>query len=162
MQKQKRIKARLAFILFILIGSFTALGGRVFYLKTVHGEAYETAAKEQQVNRYDSTITPSRGAIVDRNNQALAISTRVYNIILDVRVLAQCDKDEQEKTVSALSQTLGVDADTLRGYLVVDPATGTPALDTNWKVLARKQEPAVKEELEAQYTERKEPALFLG
>ncbi len=150
MQKQKRIKARLAFILFILIGSFTALGGRVFYLKTVHGEAYETAAKEQQVNRYDSTITPSRGAIVDRNNQALAISTRVYNIILDVRVLAQCDKEEQEKTVSALSQTLGVDADTLRGYLVVDPTTGAPALDTNWKVLARKQEPAVKEELEAQ------------
>ncbi len=149
MDKRKRIKSRLVFILFVLITVFAALGGRVFYLKTVHGAEYETAAKQQQVNRYDSIISPNRGAIVDRNNQPLAISTRVYNIILDVRVLSDYPAQEQEKTVNALSEVLGLDADTLKSYLVKDPATGKPALDTNWKVLAKKQEPEIKEKLES-------------
>ena len=105
MDKRKRIKSRLIFILFVLIAVFAALGGRVFYLKTVHGAEYETAAKQQQVSRYDSIISPNRGSIVDRNNQPLAISTRVYNIILDVRVLADYSAEEQEKTVNALKCT---------------------------------------------------------
>ncbi len=171
MDKRKRIKSRLIFILFVLIAAFAALGGRVFYLKTVHGAEYETAAKQQQVNRYDSIISPNRGSIVDRNNQPLAISTRVYNIILDVRVLADYSAEEQEKTVSALSEVLGLNADTLRSYLVKDPATGKPALDTNWKVLAKKQEPEIKEKLEAKEikgvvfeddTKRKYPAGSLA
>lgn len=149
MDKRKRIKSRLIFILFVLIAVFAALGGRVFYLKTVHGAEYETAAKQQQVSRYDSIISPNRGSIVDRNNQPLAISTRVYNIILDVRVLADYSAEEQEKTVNVLSEVLGLDANTLKGYLVKDPATGKPALDTNWKVLAKKQEPEIKEKLES-------------
>ena len=148
MDKRKRIKSRLIFILFVLIALFAALGARVFYLKSVHGEEYETAAKQQQVSRYDSIISPNRGAIVDRNSQPLAISTRVYNVIMDVRVLSVFKAEEQEKTVNALSEVLGLDGGELRGYLAKDPATGKPALDTNWKVLAKKQPPEVKTKLE--------------
>ena len=148
MANKKGIKGKLLFILFVFTIGLASMAVRVGYLKIVHGAEYETAAKEQQVNRYDSIISPNRGSIVDRNNQPLAISTRVYNVILDVRVLCEYKAEEQEKTINALSETLGLDANELKSYLVVDPTTGKPALDTSWKVLAKKQEPEIKEKLE--------------
>lgn len=148
MKKLRRIKARLAFILFALSALFTALGARVFYLKAVYGEDYETAAKTQQVSRYDEIISPNRGSIVDRNNQPLALSTTVYNIVLDVRVLVEYEMSVQEKTLKALSEVLELDYDTLKGYTALDE-NGKPALDTSWKVLAKKQPKEVKEQLES-------------
>lgn len=156
MKKRQRIKvgfsrkAKLTFILFILLTGFTGLGARVLYVKNVHGADYETAAKTQQVSRYDSIIAPNRGTITDRNNQALAVSTTVYNIVLDARVLVQYKPKEQEKTIKALSDTLeGIDYSTLKDYIAIDPTTGKPKLDTSWKVLAKKQSREVKESLEA-------------
>ncbi|MDD3569861.1 MAG: penicillin-binding transpeptidase domain-containing protein [Lachnospiraceae bacterium] len=156
MRKRQRIKAgfgrkaKLAFILFVLLAGFSSLGARVFYIKNVHGEEYETAAKTQQISRYDSIIAPNRGTITDRNNQALAVSTTVYNIVLDARVLVQNEEAEQEKTIKALSDTLeGVDYSTLKEYITIDPVTKKPKLDTSWKVLAKKQSREVKESLEA-------------
>lgn len=149
MANKKGIKGKLLFILFVFTIGLASMAVRVGYLKIVHGAEYETAAKEQQVNRYDSIISPNRGSIVDRNNQPLAVSTRVYNVILDVRVLCEYKAEEQEKTINALSETLGLDANELKSYLVVDPTTGKPALDTSWKVLAKKQEPEIKEKLES-------------
>lgn len=149
MSKMRRIKAKLAFILFALSMVFVALGGRVLYLKSVYGSEYETAARNQQVSKYDEIISPNRGSIVDRNNQALAISTTVYNIVLDVRVLVQYDMDIQEKTLNALATNLNLDYNTLKGYTVLDE-NGTPALDTSWKVLAKEQTKEVKEKLEAE------------
>lgn len=156
MRKRQRIKvgfgrkAKLTFILFVLLAVFSGLGARVFYIKNVHGEEYETVAKTQQVSRYDSIISPNRGTITDRNNQALAVSTTVYNIVLDTRVLVQFKTEEQEKTIKALSDTLeGVDYSILKEYIAIDPTTKKPKLDTSWKVLAKKQSREVKESLEA-------------
>ncbi|MGE4214025.1 MAG: peptidoglycan D,D-transpeptidase FtsI family protein [Anaerotignaceae bacterium] len=156
MRKRQRIKvgfgrkAKLTFILFVLLAGFSGLGARVFYIKSVHGAEYETAAKTQQVSRYDSIISPNRGTITDRNNQALAVSTTVYNIVLDTRVLVQFKPEEQEKTIKALSDTLeGVDYATLKEYIAIDPVTNKPKLDSSWKVLAKKQTREVKESLEA-------------
>ncbi len=158
MRNPQRIKAknqakgRLVFILFMLFLVFFALACRVLYLKVVHGEEYETAAKHQPASSYDETINPNRGTITDRNNQPLAVSSTVYNIVLDVRVLVQFDMEEQEKTLRALSEALeGVDYDTLKSYtVIVDEENNTPALDTSWKVLAKLQPREVKEALEAQ------------
>ena len=90
-KKSGGIKAngRFAFILFVFFAVFAVLFGKVVYLKAVHGAEYEAAAKNQQINRYDTTITPNRGTVLDRNSQVLAISTTVYNIALDSIVLAE-------------------------------------------------------------------------
>ena len=145
-------KGKLLFLFLMFIIAFAGLGTRVFFIKEVHGEEYETAAKTQQVNRYDSVIPPNRGAITDRNNQTLAVSTTVYNIILDVRVLVTYSQEEQEKTIKALSEALeGVEYETLKDYItIVDPENNTPKLDTSYKILAKKQPREVKEALEAQ------------
>lgn len=147
---KRRIKKRLGFILFVMIGIFCFLGGTVAFWKIVHGEEFETEAKQQQVSRYDYTISPNRGQIVDRNNQPLAISTRVYTVVMDVRVLFQFKDDVKEKTVNALCKELGLNHDKLMSYLAEDPKKpGNPVLDTNYKVLAKQVDPKVKEKLES-------------
>lgn len=150
MKKKRRIMVRLTIILLLLLGAFAGLFAATAYIKYTHGDEYETAAKQQQVNRYDTIISPNRGSIVDRNKYALAVSTTVYNIVLDVRVLVEYETTEQEKTLRALSDTLELDYNELKGYTVIDPATGKPALDTNWKVLKKACSKEIKEALEAQ------------
>ena len=150
MKKRRGMDIRIKAFLAVFVACLTGLGGRVGYLKLAKGAEYETKAKTQQVSRYDVTTSPNRGAILDRNKQALALSTTVYNIILDVRVLVQYPTAEQEKTITALSEVLGLDLDTLKSYIeLVDPEKKIPRLDTSWKVLATKQEREVKEELES-------------
>lgn len=172
MSKRKRTRNKLYFLAVVLFIIFIGLGSRVGYLKSVHGAEYETLAKTQQVSRYDSVISPNRGTITDRNNQPLAISTTVYNIILDVRVLVMNDIKEQEKTITALSQALeGVEYETLKEYITIDSATGKPNLDTSWKILAKAQSREIKEALEEQKlkgviydkdTKRRYPAESMG
>ncbi len=150
MKTNNRIKARLTFFLFVMTLSLAGLGGRVYYIKTAHGEEYENAAKTQQVMKYDVAIPPNRGTILDRNKQALAVSTTVYNVALDPRVLSGLKAETQEKVLRALSENLeGVDYDTLKGYVAIDPVTQKPALDTNWKYIAYDISREKKEELEA-------------
>ncbi len=125
--------------------------GRIAYLKIVKGEEYETAAKNQQTEDYDSTIVANRGSIVDRNNQAFAVSTRVYDMALDVRVLVSAySEEEQENTISTLASIdyLDLDYATLKSYIVTDE-DGVPAADTHWKVLAKQLSREKKEEIEA-------------
>lgn len=131
--------------------AFALLIARIAYLKVVKGEEYENAAKTQQTKGYDTTIVANRGSIVDRNNQAFAVSTRVYDLALDVRVLVEYyDAEEQEKTISTLASIdyLGLDYNTLKSYIVTDE-NGVPAADTHWKVLAKKLTREQKEEIEA-------------
>ncbi|GFI61767.1 stage V sporulation protein D [Clostridiales bacterium] len=88
---------------------------------------------------------------MDRNNQAFAVSTRVYDLALDVRVLVgNYESDVQEQTISTLAgiEYLNLDYSTLKSYLAVD-ANGVPAADTHWKVLAKKLTREQKEEIEA-------------
>jgi len=137
-------------ILFAMSVIMVVLMGRIAYIKVVHGEEYEDAAKNQQTDDYDNVIVANRGSIVDRNNQAFAVSTRVYDLALDVRVLVQYDDAEIEKTLSGLTDIdfLGLDYNTLKTYTVKD-ANGVPAADTHWKVLAKKLSREQKEQIEA-------------
>lgn len=155
-KKPQRIKAdgKFAFILFAFLFTFGIMLCRVVYLKAAHGTEYEAAAKNQQINRYDSIITPNRGAIMDRNNQVLAISTTVYNIVFDALQLADVQKlypEEAEKTIQTLSEYFPdkVNAATLQNYIATNPETGEINLNTHWKYLVKGVERSVKEELEA-------------
>ena len=71
----------MALLIFVLI--------RVAYIKTVHGEEYQTLAEKQQVESTDVIIPALRGSITDRNGNMLAESSRVYNVILDCQVLIE-------------------------------------------------------------------------
>lgn len=158
--KRKRIpiapiKGRLYFAFFMFVITLTILGGRVYYWKTVKGAEYESRAKEQQINSYDVMVQANRGSIVDRNNQPFAVSTVVYNVILDSRVLSLKNAREdyrttqQNKTFAALQEVFpDLDYDELRHGVQINPETGKPYTDNSWKVLAKKVDKEVKEALE--------------
>ena len=148
-QKNRRIK-RQRIILLAAVVLLSVLFLRIAFLKIVKGEEYENAAKSQQTENYDSTIVANRGSIVDRNNQAFAVSTRVYDLVMDVRVLVQYDSEEIEKTLTTLSQLdfVNLDYNTLKSYTILD-ANGKPAEDTHWKVLAKKLSREQKEQIES-------------
>ena len=148
-QKNRRIK-RQRIILLIAVVLLSVLFLRIAFLKIVKGEEYENAAKSQQTENYDSTIVANRGSIVDRNNQAFAVSTRVYDLVMDVRVLVQYDSEEIEKTLTTLSKLdfVSLDYNTLKSYTILD-ANGKPAEDTHWKVLAKKLSREQKEQIES-------------
>lgn len=148
-----RANGRFAFILFAFFAAFALMFGRVLYMKVVHGAEYEAAAKNQQINRYDITIPPNRGSIMDRNNQVLAISTTVYNVALDslqLAEVAELSPEEQEKTLTTLCEYFPeLDYNTLKQYVTINPETGELYMNNHWKYLVKGIERSVKEELEA-------------
>lgn len=145
-----KAKNKFVFILFVFIVTLVIILSRVVYLKVVHGEEYEAAAKNQQINRYDSVIAPNRGSILDRNEQVLAVSTAVYNVVLDSLVLAENKAEEQEKTLTTLCKYFPeLDYATLKSYITENPTTGEINLPNNWKYLVKGIDRSLKEELEA-------------
>ena len=164
-------RARLGIVMTAFIVAAAVMGLKIFSLKIIKGEEYEIKAKNQQVNRYDTVITANRGMIVDRNKQAMAVSTTVYNIVLDPLVLAENKTEEQERTINVLSEKLGLDSAELKRYVSVNPETGELYKNNHWTVLKKKVERTLAEELMKENlkgvvydkdSERKYPLKTLG
>ena len=104
-RKARGIKAnqKFALILFAFMAVLILLFSRVVYWKVAHGAEFEQAVKNQQINRYDLVNAANRGSILDRNEQVLAVSTAVYNVVLDpLQLYEEDDAKETEKTFTTL------------------------------------------------------------
>lgn len=128
-----RLENRLAFFLMLFLSFLFIIGvGRVAYYKIRYGQEYEKQAVLNQVNKVlDKVINPNRGTITDRNNQALAVSTTVYNIYLDIRVLDTLDDDVKANTVNGLNKVLNIPTEQIWSYLEKD-GNGNLKNDSNW------------------------------
>lgn len=86
-----RMRGKLMFIFFIMIISMIGLIVRLFFIGHTDGERYEKRVLSQQT--YTSTVIPyQRGSILDRNKTVLAISEKVYNVILDLHIMLGNEK----------------------------------------------------------------------
>lgn len=140
MKKKKRKyftnkkKKKLQFLFGITLAAFIGLNGRIVWIQNVKGEEYEKKVLSQQ-NFENRTIPFRRGDIKDCNGNILATSQKVYNVILDCRVLNKQDKKYADATVKALVQCFdgveGFDEENLRSKLV-------DRKDSSYVVLARK------------------------
>ncbi len=152
-RKARGIKAKqkFAFILFVFMAILTVLFGRVVYWKVVHGAEFETAAKNQQINRYDLVNAANRGSILDRNEQVLAVSTAVYNVVLDPLQLAEeNDEKKTQQTFTTLCEYFpDLKYEDLQYHITLNPETNKINTPTHWKYLVKGVERSVKEELEA-------------
>lgn len=129
----------------------TVLFGRVLYWKVVHGAEFEAAAKNQQINRYDLVNAANRGSILDRNEQVLAVSTAVYNVVLDPLQLAE--EDDAKKTKKTFEYPFanispGFALRRFEYHITKNQETGKINTPTHWKYLVKGVERSVKEELE--------------
>ncbi|MBQ8941510.1 MAG: PASTA domain-containing protein [Firmicutes bacterium] len=146
---------KIYFLMIVFIAVIFSIGiGRVSYIKLVHGSEYEAQLISKLVNGgSDKSIMPSRGAVLDCNQQPLALSSTVYTVVLDVRLMVSEYKDkttekasENERknaelkwntTLETINKLLGIPMETLTGYVATD-ASGKPAKDTNYFILAKK------------------------
>jgi stage V sporulation protein D (sporulation-specific penicillin-binding protein) len=104
--KEMRIKLGAAFGVVIILLVF--LIGVIIYKSNVNGDDYARNVLEQQ--NYSSKVIPyKRGDIVDRNGVLLATSIKVYNLILDPKIILSDDKKYYEDTLDALVECFDYD-----------------------------------------------------
>ncbi len=103
-------------VLFVLVLlAFVGLGVRLILITKNNGEEYERQVLSQQ--QYDSTTLPfRRGEILDSSGTVLAYSEKVYNVILDAKLLLR-DEKYLEPTLKALVTNFSLDASEIRNYL---------------------------------------------
>ena len=82
----KLMQKKLVLLFAGIVLAFALLVGRITYINAFNGDKYSKIVLDQQ--QYQSRTIPfKRGDIVDRNGTKLATSQRVYNVILDAKVL---------------------------------------------------------------------------
>lgn len=116
-----KMQKKLLLLYLIVLAAFIGLSVRLITINRDNGEEYKKQVLSQQ--EYDSTTIPfKRGAIVDANGTILAVSNKVYNVILDTKLLLQ--KDEYlEPTLNALKKCFDIDTNTVRTYIAEHPTS---------------------------------------
>lgn len=109
-------KIRIFLILFII--TLSVLISKIAMIKIVYGERYKQAAESQ--NNYDKSIPASRGRILDCNQNVLAESVPVYDVILEPIILAELEDEDIDKTISSLSDILDIQQKELTSCLSKD------------------------------------------
>ena len=123
-----RMQRKLVMLFMAVILAFVVLIGRITYINVTKGSKYTKAVLDQQ-NYNSRVIAFKRGDIVDRNGTKIATSERVYNVILDVKMMT--DKDEYiEPTKEVLKECFGIEGSVVDQLVEEDP-------DSRYKILAR-------------------------
>ena len=116
----KKMQEKLVLLYLAILLAFVVLIGRIMQIGAVDGESYTKTVLDQQ--QYSSRTIPfKRGDIVDTNGTKLATSERVYNVILDVKMLLDADKGSGNyvKAVKeALTTYFGMEESTIDNYIV--------------------------------------------
>lgn len=97
---------RLLFIFGVVVIGLVILCGRLIYIHANEGDDYTIKVLEQQ-NYSSKTIPYKRGDIVDRNGVVLATSIKVYNLILDPKIILSDDGKYVDATLEALNVCFG-------------------------------------------------------
>lgn len=115
-----KMQRKLVVLFLIVLLAFAGLSVRLIWITNQNGTQYEKQVLSQQ--RYDSTTIPfRRGEIVDTNGTKLAVSEKVYNLVIDANVMLYKDK-RLEPTLQALGENFpGLDMAEIREYVVSHP-----------------------------------------
>ena len=100
----RKVQNKMGVAFFVIILVLFALAVRILLINYNHGEAYSKTVLDHQ--SYTSTTIPyKRGQIQDANGTVLAYSERVYNLILDPKLILS-DEKYKEQTLTALTECL--------------------------------------------------------
>ena len=98
------MQKKLVMLFIAILLAFVILVGRITYINASSGEDYTKTVLDQQ--QYMSRSIPfKRGDIVDTNGTKLATSERVYNVILDAKVLLS-DETKKAENIAATKKAL--------------------------------------------------------
>lgn len=129
-----KMQKKLAVLLTIILVAFAFLVFRLVVINRDHGENYKRQVLSQQ--SYDSVSLPAkRGEITDRNGSKIAVSQKVYNVVIDSKTLNQNNGERIEPTLNVLYSTpveFLYTRDELRSYIAENPSS-------QYRVIAKKQ-----------------------
>lgn len=109
----KRMKSKLVIAYFFIIICLVGVIGHMFYISLVDGDDYEIVVLSQQ-DKTSTTLPFKRGDILDRNGNVLATSNKVYNLIIDPKIILTDEgKKYLEPTVNALVSCFELNRDEL-------------------------------------------------
>lgn len=115
----KLMQKKLVLLFVVIVLAFVFLIGKITYINASSGEKYTKIVLDQQ--QYDSRTIPfKRGDIVDRNGTKLATSERVYNVILDMKVMLS-DENYVEPTIKALVECFEIEEKVVRKLMEENP-----------------------------------------
>ena len=119
---QRRImREKLAVMIIIILLAFAGLCVQLVRITNENQTEYQKKILSQQ--RYDSSTLPfKRGTITDVNGTILAVSEKVYNVVLDCKVMLDNEKN-QSPTVDALVECFGVNKTELEKYIKEHPTS---------------------------------------
>lgn len=112
---RKYMQEKLAITVFVIMLALFALVLVLYNIVKTKGDDYNQIVLSHQ--DYESrTIPYRRGNIVDRNGTYLALSEKVYNLVLDPNQLLNKEQNYEylEATLDALNQCFGYDKEELR------------------------------------------------
>lgn len=102
-----KMNKKLAGLFLGVVLALVALAVRITVISADKGEQYSKQVLSQSQQQYGSTTIPfKRGDILDANGTILATSEKVYNLILDCKVVND-KKYYREPTIQALTTVLG-------------------------------------------------------
>ncbi len=119
------VRKKLVGLFVVVVLALVGLSIRITYINAKDGDRYTRQVLSQSQQKYESRTIPfRRGDILDRNGTILATSEKVYNVILDCKVVnTVVTKDGQdtqpyvEPTVEALVNILGLSEEDIRSRL---------------------------------------------
>lgn len=110
-----KMQKKLLVTFLLIIAFLIVLIGRLFVITFGSGKNHSQAVYDNFA--YDSRVIPARrGDITDRNGTVIAYSSKVYNLILDTKVMLS-DEEYREPTVKALLKYFPLNADELNAYI---------------------------------------------
>lgn len=119
MLRKTRNKISVAF--FIIIVLLLVIIGKIIMINYDNGDAYSKIVMDKL--SYRSTALPyKRGQIVDCNGTVLAYSEKVYNLILDPKMILSEEK-YKEPTFAALVQCFNLERENLESILQTKPSS---------------------------------------
>ena len=112
-----KVRMKLVWVFVIVILALVGLTFRITYINAVSGEKYKRQVLSQSQQQYESRVIPfQRGDIYDANGTLLANSEKVYNVILDCKVVNSKDV-YVDPTVKAIVTVLEIDEEEVRERL---------------------------------------------
>ena len=115
-----RMQKKLVVLFIMVLLAFAGLSARLVLINRDNGEQYKRQVLSQQ--QYSSkTIPYKRGEILDRKGTKLAVSEKVYDLILDCKLMNGDKGKYVDATVDALYTYFGINKSQVRTYAQEHP-----------------------------------------
>lgn len=111
-------KARILYILAIATVVSFAIFAKLFYVQVLASEKYSGESLDNRLQNVE--VTPNRGVIYDRNNEAMAISVEKMSVYITPSVIR--DSSSRDEIVADISKCLGMTKSSINK--IIDESNG--------------------------------------